>query len=356
MSENKDQRTHDPTEKKLSDAREKGDVAQAPEMRHAAMFAAALVVTGGMGAWTFSRLGHLLLRLWGQAEDYRFSPDGAESLASGILAQLFAVLAPLLGTLVAFALLGGALQGRPSLSWSRVAPKWSKLSPVSGAQRLLGKRALVEFGKTLAKVMLVSVVAFMVIRPRAVALDGIVGADPMMIGNTAGGLIAALLKAVALLVGAIAAFDFFYQRRSWLSRMRMSLQEIKDEHKQSEGDPKIKAKIRAIGMQRSRKRMMAAVPTASVIVTNPTHYAVALKYDHGKMGAPMVVAKGVDAVALRIREVATAASVPIVENRQLARALYAAVEVDRPVPPEHYAAVAEVIGYVMRLAKRFDTN
>ena len=165
-------------------------------------------------------------------------------------------------------------------------------------------------------------------------------------------LVVAMLKAVAALVGALALFDFVHQRRSWLARMRMSLQEIKDEHKQSEGDPKIKAKIRAIGIQRSRRRMMAAVPTASVIVTNPTHYAVALKYDHGRMGAPVVVAKGVDAIALKIREVAGAAGVPIVENRALARGLYASVEIDRPIPSEHYTAVAEIIGYVMRLAKR----
>jgi len=352
MAEDADQRTHDPTDKKLSDAREKGDIAHAPEMRHAAMFAAALVVTGGMGVWTFARLGHLLLRLWGRAEDIAFSPDSAQGLATGIMAQLFATLAPLLGTLLAFALLGGALQGRPTISWSRVAPKWSKLSPLSGAKRLLGKRALVEFAKTLAKLLAVVTVAGLVVWPKAVALDTLVGADPLAIGEAAGGLIAAMLKAVAMLVGAIALFDFIYQRRSWLGRMRMSLQEIKDEHKQSEGDPKIKAKIRSIGMARSRKRMMAAVPTASVIITNPTHYAVALKYDHGRMGAPLVVAKGVDAVALKIREVATAANVPIVENRPLARALHAAAEIDHPIPPEHYAAVAEVIGYVMRLAKR----
>lgn len=352
MSEDKDQKTHDPTDKKLADAREKGDIAQAPEMRHAAIFAAALVVTGGVGIYTFSRIGHLLLRLWGSAEEFALTPDGAENFATGVLAYLFAVLAPLLGTLVAFALLGGLLQGRPTISWSRVAPKWSKLSPVSGAQRLLGKRALVEFSKTLAKVAAVGTVATMVVWPRTVALDQIVGADPLMIGKAAGGLVAALLKAVTVLVAAIALFDLVYQRRSWLAKMRMSLQEIKDEHKQSEGDPKIKAKIRAIGMQRSRKRMMAAVPTASVIITNPTHYAVALKYDHGKMGAPVVVAKGVDAVALRIREVATGANVPIIENRPLARALYASVEIDHPVSAEHYAAVAEVIGYVMRLARQ----
>jgi flagellar biosynthetic protein FlhB len=161
-----------------------------------------------------------------------------------------------------------------------------------------------------------------------------------------------MLRAIALLVGAIALFDFVYQRRSFLKRMRMSLQEVKDEHKESEGDPKIKGKIRQIQMQRARRRMMAAVPGASVVITNPTHYAVALKYDHGAMAAPVVVAKGVDAVALRIREIATEAGVPLVENRPLARALHASAEIDQPIPIEHYAAVAEVISYVMRLSKR----
>ena len=352
MAEDNDQKTFDPTDKKLSDAREKGDLAHAPEMRHAAIFAGALVVTGGLGVWTFAHMGHLLTRLWGRADDFSLVPTGAQGLATGMLAQLFAVLAPLLGTLVGFALLGGLLQGRPSISWSRVAPKMSKLSPVAGAKRLFGKRAFVEFAKTLAKLGAVVTVALVVVWPKAVALDTLVGADPLMIGSAAGGLIAALLKAVAGLVGAIALFDFVYQRRSWLARMRMSLQEIKDEHKQAEGDPKIKAKIRSIAIQRSRKRMMAAVPTASVIITNPTHYAVALKYDHGAMGAPVVVAKGVDTIALKIREVATAAKIPIVENRPLARALHASVEIDHPIPAEHYAAVAEVIGYVMRLSRR----
>ena len=348
----KDQKTHDPTDKRIEDARKKGDVASAPEMRHAAIFAGALVVTGGLGAWAFARLGHMLVRLWGRAEDFSLEPDGAQSLATGIGGQMFVTLAPLLGALVAFALLGGLMQGRPVISWSRVAPKFSKVSPVSGAKRLLGGRAWVEFGKTLSKLSFVCAVALLVLWPRAAGLDATVGADPVAIGAATGGLVVALLKAVALLVGALALFDWFYQRRSWLAKMRMSLQEIKDEHKQSEGDPKIKARIRAIGIARSRRRMMAAVPTASVIITNPTHYAVALKYDHGRMGAPVVVAKGVDEVALKIREVAGAAGVPLVENRPLARALYASAEIDRPIPTEHYTAVAEIIGYVMRLAKR----
>ena len=243
------------------------------------------------------------------------------------------------------------IQGLPTLSWSRVAPKLSKLSPASGAKRLFGMQALVEFAKTLAKLTVVVTVAVMVLKPHLVALGTLVAVAPAEIGNATGGLVMALVKAVAIPVGALALFDLIYQRRTWFAKLKMSLQELKDEHKDSEGDPKIKAKIRQIAMQRSRRRMMAAVPEATVIITNPTHYAIALKYDHGSMGAPVVVAKGVDTLALKIRTVATEAGVPLVENRPLARALYASAEIGRPIPTDHYAAVAEIIGYVMRLAR-----
>ena len=347
----KDQKTHDPSEKRLADARKKGDTPSAPEMRHAAIFAAMLVVLGGLGVDGFARLATMLVRLWGRADDFRIDPDGAQALATGLFGQLATVFAPVFAALVAFALLGGLVQGRPSLSWSRVAPKLSKLSPVSGAKRLFGLRALIEFAKTLAKLSVIVAIAVTVLWPHAAALDTLVGIDPAELGGVAGGLVVILVKSVAIPVVALALFDFVYQRRSWFNKLKMSLQELKDEYKDSEGDPKIKAKIRQIAMQRARRRMMSAVPDASVIITNPTHYAIALRYDHAQGGAPVVVAKGVDAVALRIREVATKAGVPIVENRPLARALHASVEIEQPIPAEHYAAVAEIIGYVMRIAR-----
>jgi flagellar biosynthetic protein FlhB len=223
---------------------------------------------------------------------------------------------------------------------------------MSGFKRLLGKRALVEFAKTLTKFTAIATVVLLVLRPRFGGLDQLVGYTPGALGMAAGRMAYEAIRAVTLLVVLLAIADFLYQNHAFLKKMRMTLQELKDEHKDSEGDPKIKAKIRQIQAQRARRRMMTAVPQASVIITNPTHYAVALKYDHGAMAAPVVVAKGVDAVALRIREVAKGADVPIVEAPPLARALYAAVEIDRPIPIEHYAAVAEIIGYVMRLAKR----
>jgi len=216
---------------------------------------------------------------------------------------------------------------------------------------MFGKQALVEFAKTFAKLCLVGGIAAAIAWPHAATIDRLVGADLVDTGSAASDIVHAMLRPIATLVGALALFDFVWQRRSFMKRMRMSLQEVKDEYKQSEGDPKIKAKIRSMQMQRSRSRMMANVPKASVVITNPTHYAIALQYDHGSMGAPVVVAKGVDAIALKIREVATEHKIPLVENRPLARALYASAELDQPIPVEHYAAVAEVISYVLRIAR-----
>ncbi|WP_331011597.1 flagellar type III secretion system protein FlhB [Sphingomonas sp.] len=348
----KDQKTHAPSGKRLADARGRGDLPTAPEMRHAAIFIGALIVTGSLGVHAFERLATLIVRLWERADDFTLAPDGVQSIVTGLFAAVATALAPLFAVLVVLAILAPLTAGMPTIAFSRIAPKFNKVNPVAGFKRIYTVAAMVEFAKTLAKLGVVIAAVVWVAWPHATALDTLVGADPAEVGRAASGVVAAVLRAVAMAVGVIAAADLIYQRRKWIAKLRMSLQELKDEHKDSEGDPKIKAKIRAIAMQRSRRRMMAAVPEASVIITNPTHYAIALKYEHGKTGAPIVVAKGVDTLALKIREVATAAGVPLVENRPLARALYASAEIDRPIPIEHYAAVAEIIGYVMRLAKR----
>jgi flagellar biosynthetic protein FlhB len=305
-----------------------------------------------MGSQALGRATPLLARLWGRADDIRLDAGTAQHFATVILGAAALALAPLFALLFAFAMLTGFSQGMPTLSWSRVGLKWSKLSPIAGFGRIFGMRSVVEFAKTLLKLCAVITIALYVVAPQAVGLVQLMGGEPGAIGVTATAIVTAMVKAVLILVGAIAAFDLLYQRFSFFKRMRMSLQEVKDEYRQSEGDPAIKARIRSIGMQRARRRMMAAVPGASVVITNPTHYAVALKYQHGTMVAPVVVAKGADAVALKIREVARAANVPIVESPVLARAIYAVVDIDHPIPAEHYAAVAEIIGYIMRLAKR----
>ena len=344
------EKTHDPTDKKLDDARKKGDVASAPEMRHASMFVAAIVVMGGMGAWSVSRMLSVFVGLWGGADELDVR-GSALTFTSLLMGQVGLALGPLLAMLLFFALLTLFLQGRPTLAWSRLKIKWSKLNPGSGLKRMFGKQGLVEFAKTLAKFGLVAGVALIVVWPHARGIETLVGAPAHAVGKVAADLVFRMVKAAAMLVAVLALADFVYQRRAFLKKMRMSLQEIKDEHKDAEGDPLIKAKVRAIGMERAKRRMMTKVPEASVIIVNPTHYAVALQYDHGAMAAPVVVAKGVDAVALKIREIATEHNIPIIEKPPLARALHASAKLDQPIPAEHYLAVAEIISYVMKLAQ-----
>jgi flagellar biosynthetic protein FlhB len=316
------------------------------------MFIVTMILTGGMGAWTLARMSAMLVRLWGDADDYVLTPDGTQNLVTGILQEFALGLAPLAALFIGGALATIALQGKITFSFSRLAPRWSTVSPIAGFGRLFGKAAMVEFGKTLIKFVVIISIATMILWPKAVGLEQLIGTTPDVMAMMAGGLAFQLVKTIGILVIALAVADMVYQRHAFIQRMKMTKQEVKDEHKDADGDPKIKARIRGLQMRRARQRMMAAVPSASVVITNPTHYAVALKYEHGQMMAPVVVAKGVDLVALKIREIATEAGVPIVESPPLARALFASSEIERPIPIEHYAAVAEIISYVLRLARR----
>lgn len=350
MADN-DQKTQEPTAKRLDDARQRGDVPAAPEMRHAAMFGAGLLVVGTLGLHFAQMLLQACAGIWEDAGTLRLTPTSAPRMATALSSQSVYAIAPIFIATIGMAILGALTQGLPTVSWHRLRLKWDRLSPLAGFKRLFGKQAWIEFTKTLAKFALVAGVLGTIAWPQMTSLDRLVDADAQSISQSAAAIASRMMRVAAILVGALALADLVYQRRAYSARLRMTLQEVRDEHKQNEGDPKIKARIRAIAMQRAQQRMMAAVPNASVIVTNPTHYAVALKYDHGAMRAPVVVAKGADLLAAKIREIATAAAVPIVESPPLARALYASVQIDRPINVEHYAAVAEVISYVMRLTR-----
>jgi len=236
------------------------------------------------------------------------------------------------------------------LVWSaeQLKPKLSKISLGAGFKRLFSKIALANFIKGLVKLALIGAVMAVLLWPKRNQLDGLVTMDPATILTLTKTLSLEMLGTVVAILAIVAAADYLFQYRQWYERQKMSVRELKEEFKQTEGDPAIKAKIRQLRQNRARKRMMAAVPKASVIITNPTHYAIALQYDRG-MNAPVCLAKGIDTLALKIREVAAAHDIPVVENPPLARALHATVEIDQEVPPDHYRAVAEVIGYVMRL-------
>jgi flagellar biosynthetic protein FlhB len=240
------------------------------------------------------------------------------------------------------------------IAWSpeRLSPKLEKLDPVKGFQRMLGPAGFSNFAKGILKFVVVGAAACWALWPNDATLE----TQPFRDLSAFWPLVQE--KAVAMIVACMSAFgvlaiaDYVLTRQSYMKRMRMTRQEVRDEMRQSEGDPQVKMKLRQVRNERARRRMMANVPTATLVVTNPTHYAVALRYEAGEMAAPICVAKGVDDVAFKIRETAEAHSVPVVEDPPLARALYASAELDEPIPRQHYEAVAKTISYVMRLAAR----
>jgi flagellar biosynthesis protein FlhB len=352
MAEERDDsdKTEDPTLKRLDEAVERGDVAKSQEVNTWFVMAAAALVLVGFSGSLASGLTATMRGLLANAHRVSMDRGGLSDLVAKIELEVLAATAiPFL--LLALAAIGGnMIQHRFVWSAEQLKPKLSKISPVAGAKRLFSKFALANFIKGIAKLALVAALMTWVLWPERHRLDALVMTDVAAVLPLTGTLSAKLMGAVVAVLAIIAALDYLFQYRQWFQRQKMSIRELKEEFKHTEGDPAIKARIRQIRQERMRKRMMAAVPTASVVITNPTHYAVALKYDRG-MNAPMCVAKGIDSIALKIREVALAHKIPVVENPPLARVLHASVNIDAEIAPEHYKAVAEVIGYVMRLRR-----
>jgi len=347
--DDKDQKTHDPTQKKLDDALKKGDVVKSQDLVSWLMLFIATLIIGTMAAGSAGGLAVPLKNLMANADMVSVDRAGLMGLTvSLILAVVVALGLPFLGLFLA-GVAGNMVQHRLVLSGEGLKPKFSKISPMAGFKRIFGKDAFVNFLKGLAKIGVVGTVMFTVLWPQRGAIDSLVRMDVEMLLPHTFGIIINVLIAVVSIMAIVALADYVYQYRRWYERQKMSMHELKEEFKQSDGNPEIKGKIKQIRRERSRKRMMANVPQATVVITNPTHFAVALKYETG-MQAPVCVAKGADLIALKIRELATANDVPIVENVPLARALHASVEVDQPIQEEHYRAVAEVIGFVLRAA------
>ncbi len=345
------EKTEDPSEKKLKDAFEKGNVVKSQEVNSWFMLTAAtlviLIFSNGMS----TDLAQTLKSYLENAHTYTMEGRGGGLFLNSVMWAVFAAIAlPFLVFIVA-ALAGNVVQHGLLFQTETMTPKLSKISPLAGFKRLFSMTSLVNFLKSLVKLTIVTLLIVLVMWPSQDSLEVMVSMDLAALLPHVKVLSLKILGAVVALYSVVAIADYAYQRQQWWNKLEMTMQEVKDEYKQQEGDPIVKAKIRQIRMERGRKRMMAAVPEASVVITNPTHYAVALKYDKA-MPAPVCVAKGVDALALKIREIAEEHEIPRVENRPLARALHSVVEIDQEIPPEHYKAVAEVIGFVMRQKKK----
>ena len=347
----REDRTEEPTQKRIDDAIKRGDVAKSQEISTFLALGAmtlALLVAGG---WSGRSLTLDLRHYLGNAH---LVPNGpAALLAAGqraLLIGLQAAAVPI-GRLVVAALAGGLLQHRPLWTFDPLKPKFERVSPGAGFKRIFGLQAAGRFGKGLLKIVIVGVVASVALWGERDRVEALVTMEPADLVRTMAQVALRLLAIVLSIYAVLSIGDYVVARFSWMKRLRMSKQELKDEMKEQDGNPEIKAKLRQIRAQRLRKRMMAEVPKATVVITNPTHFAVALRYEKGQ-AAPICVAKGVDELALRIRSVAEEHQVPVVENPPLARALHASVEIDDEIPVEHYKAVAEVIGFVLRLSRR----
>ncbi len=354
MAEENDdsQKTEDPTQKRLDDAREKGQVPVSRELNHWFMFGGGLIavfVFGPQLARDVARASTLLIeRPHGVIVDVA----GLTGLFTDLTMDIAMALVPMLAVLVVAALAGGMLQTGLLVAPDQITPKFERISPAKGFKRLFSVRSVMELLKGIAKLVVVGVVGWYAIAPDMMSIERFVLLAPEDAANATRAIVLVLMAAVMAAMTLIAGADLLYQRISHRRGLRMSREELREEFKQSEGDPHIKGRLKQIRAERARRRMMADVPKADVVITNPTHFAVALKYEQGTMSAPRVVAKGADTIAAKIREIALANQVPIVENPPLARALYAAVDLDEEIPAEHYRAVAEVIGYVMRLKGR----
>jgi len=349
------ERSEDPTQKRLDEALRRGDVAKSQEVNTWFVIAGGTLVVMSFAGSMSQGISTSMRGLIANSSAIRVDGRGFLQVVQTIGVEVVgAVAIPLLLLLLA-AVFGNVVQHRLVWSGEPLKPKLSKVSPVAGFGRMFSKQAIANFIKGLFKLALIGAVMTALLWPQRTRLDTLVTVEPAALLPMTRTLALQLLGAVVAILAFIAAADFLFQYRQWYERQKMSLRELKDEFKDTEGDPIVKGKIRQIRESRMRKRMMAAVPQASVVITNPTHFAVALKYERG-MNAPVCVAKGMDAIALKIREIAEEHSVPIVENPPLARALHGTVEIDREIPPEHYQAVAEVIGYVMRLNRAVASN
>ncbi|MEF2071715.1 flagellar biosynthesis protein FlhB [Consotaella aegiceratis] len=346
-AEDKDSKTEQPTEKKIRDTVEKGNL---PFSKEAPILASLVAAMAFIVFQARPGSGRLLLGL-----ETTFENPTQWDLDTGIDAlhllhvlglEMARFVLPAAALFLAGGIIASVSQNAPQINFERIRPKVSNISPKSGWSRIFGVRGLTEFGKSVFKFVTIGVVVGMLLSSDLVTMLNAMFSDPLLLPETILTLAMRLLAGVSIATILLVAADLLLSRLHWRRDLKMSKQEIKDELKQAEGDPMVKARQRQIARERTRKRMMAAVPQATLVIANPTHYAIALRYRREEGGAPVVVAKGTDLVALKIREIAEQNDVPVIEDKLLARSMYDHVQIDQMIPPQFFKAVAEIIYYL----------
>ncbi|MBU2925286.1 flagellar biosynthesis protein FlhB [Colwellia sp. 4_MG-2023] len=343
------EKSEEPTAKKLTDARKKGQIARSKDLGTMFVLVGSAFALMVMGSSLVDALSSSMKRLFSLTRNEAMDPHAIVGVIySATNNIIFPVLAIFFIIMVA-AFIGNTMLGGMAFSWEAMAPKASRLSPLAGFKRMFGVQAGVELVKSILKFFVVFIVAFLLLKGLFSQILGLsLEAIPLNFGHAVNMLLWMFL-ALALSIGLIVVIDAPYQVWNHTRQLKMTKQEIKDEYKSTEGNPEIKGRIKQTQYEMSQRRMMGEVPNSDVVITNPTHYSVALKYDADMGGAPQLVAKGIDEMAIHIRTIAKEHDVEIVQSPALARSLYYTAEVDQDIPEELYAAVAQVLAFIFQL-------
>jgi flagellar biosynthetic protein FlhB len=344
-------KTEEPTGKRVEQARSQGDVPKTMDLPQWATLSAVSGVVLLMGGWLARNLMASLEPFLAHPDAFVLQNDGAVEVARMAMMAWLPIFAVVTASAAVAGIFANVVQTGFLWAPDKVRPDLSKLSLFKGFGRMFSLDSWANFARSLIKAAVIGVICWQTLKPHASELDQLVGFEPARLLPFLMDVLKALFLSVLGALGVAAIGDWLWQRQRFFHRLRMSREEIKEEHRQAEGDPHVRQKQKAIRIDRAKKRMMANVPKATVVVMNPTHFAVALRYGEDTP-APLCVAKGVDSLALKIRAVAEEAGVPVIEDPPLARALYAAVEVDQTIPRQHYEAVAKVIGFVLSAARK----
>ena len=354
MSEapDRESKTEEATPRKLEQARAKGEGPKTQDLTSFATLATSAAVVLMAGGWLSRNMAAQLTPFLSHPQDMHLDGHaGVEVFRYALMAAAPAILIVMLATGASGAA-ASLLQTGLRFAPDKLKPDFSKLSIPKGLQRIFGPDGLMQFVKSVIKILMTGAIGYWVLKPYIPQFASLSALDPAAMLPFCFDILKRLIFAVAALTLCVAAADWLWQRQRFMTRMRMTREEVKEDYKQSEGDPHVRARQKQIRNERARRRMMQAVPQATVVVMNPTHYAVALKYEQGEDAAPLCVAKGMDSIALKIRAVAEEAGVPVIEDAPLARALYAAVDIDEMIPPAHYEAVAKIIGFILGAGRR----
>jgi len=353
-----DDKQHEPTQKKLDDARKRGEVPRSSDLNTAASYGGILLVALAMGAATLPVFAQILANMVGNADRISkvFFNDSAHPVAGGMMQSIILAIGPwfvIPGILVILSIL---VQRSFVVAPDKLVPKMSRISVLSNAKNKFGRSGLFEFAKSFSKLMIYSLVLAVFLKGKLPEIMGTVHLPPAMITSVLSRLLVEFLSVVLMIALAIGAVDFMWQKAEHTRKNMMSRKDMTDEAKQSEGDPHVKQQRRQKGYEIAMNQMLADVPDANVVIVNPTHFAVALKWDRSTGAAPVCVAKGVDEIAAKIREVANESAVPIHRDPPTARALFATVEIGQEIPPDHYQAVAAAIRFAEQLRKKVSTQ